>query len=527
MSSADLCLNALLADESLGLELLTGDDGLTRRIEGAHAIELVDAGRYVERNWLVLTTGLAFAQSVSHQEMFVDGLAEAGVSAIGFGIDVSVPAVPAGLLRAANDAGMPVFSVPARTTFSTIVKRVLTEVLHGAAPQMARLLTMQERLAAVLDERDPEDAVLSVLADLLGASGGIVVGGSVVAHVGNAPWPRLLEQVGAGHGYRSDESGVGICVAVGVGTEHSDVLALSVPRGPAQAYARPIARFAAVVLQMAATGRRVAAEQERAVRSALLSDLLDAPRLSTELIERVKGFGFDPAQPVRCVVLRGAQEEGLGRAVVTAVDRFFADRRICRLVRLHADDVLAMWQGPYTGAGLLDAVAALPGSERLVGGVGPVTCLREGEVFASAVAGARGAALQATDGTGGARLTSYEELAYCDLVLSLVPPNHHSAAPSPLELLRQDKTDLLSTLCAYFDHDLDVVACARTLNLHPNSLRYRLTRVEQRLGRSLRSPATITDLYLALRAERMHGEPPERAVTAVARQAARSRTPLA
>jgi purine catabolism regulator len=37
--------------------------------------------------------------------------------------------------------------------------------------------------------------------------------------------------------------------------------------------------------------------------------------------------------------------------------------------------------------------------------------------------------------------------------------------------------------------------------VHPNSLRYRIGRVEELLGRSVRSPATLADLYVALRAE--------------------------
>jgi len=48
------------------------------------------------------------------------------------------------------------------------------------------------------------------------------------------------------------------------------------------------------------------------------------------------------------------------------------------------------------------------------------------------------------------------------------------------------------------------MACAHTLHLHPNSLRYRLAKIEKALGRSLRSPQTIADLYLALRAGELH-----------------------
>jgi len=45
---------------------------------------------------------------------------------------------------------------------------------------------------------------------------------------------------------------------------------------------------------------------------------------------------------------------------------------------------------------------------------------------------------------------------------------------------------------------MDVKAAADAMHVHPNTLRYRLSRVEQLLGRSLRSPATIAELSLAL-----------------------------
>jgi DNA-binding PucR family transcriptional regulator len=60
---------------------------------------------------------------------------------------------------------------------------------------------------------------------------------------------------------------------------------------------------------------------------------------------------------------------------------------------------------------------------------------------------------------------------------------------------------LHEALRAYFDHDLDVAATAASLHMHRNSLRYRLARAEQLLGRSLRQPSTVAAVYLALVAE--------------------------
>jgi DNA-binding PucR family transcriptional regulator len=60
---------------------------------------------------------------------------------------------------------------------------------------------------------------------------------------------------------------------------------------------------------------------------------------------------------------------------------------------------------------------------------------------------------------------------------------------------------LHEALRAYFVHDLDVAAAAASLHMHRNSLRYRLARAEHLLGRSLKQPATIAAIYLALVAE--------------------------
>jgi len=57
---------------------------------------------------------------------------------------------------------------------------------------------------------------------------------------------------------------------------------------------------------------------------------------------------------------------------------------------------------------------------------------------------------------------------------------------------------LLEAVTAYFDHNLDVMRTADAMHLHHNSLRYRLARVEEFLGQSLKNPATIASLYIAL-----------------------------
>jgi DNA-binding PucR family transcriptional regulator len=71
-----------------------------------------------------------------------------------------------------------------------------------------------------------------------------------------------------------------------------------------------------------------------------------------------------------------------------------------------------------------------------------------------------------------------------------------------LEPLR-DQPALLETLRTYFAVNMNVAEAALRLNVHRNTLRYRLARIEGVLGMPLDAPETIANLHLALRTERL------------------------
>ena len=124
----------------------------------------------------------------------------------------------------------------------------------------------------------------------------------------------------------------------------------------------------------------------------------------------------------------------------------------------------------------------------------------------------RGDALLALDflarmGAGPGRVLRFEDFEFIDALLCASEPGQLRARGDlVLEALRPHP-QLFETLVAYLDADLNINAAAARLHVHPNSLRYRLGRVEEVLGRSVRSLATIVDLYVALRSEARFGGP--------------------
>ncbi|MDA0178669.1 helix-turn-helix domain-containing protein [Solirubrobacter phytolaccae] len=93
-------------------------------------------------------------------------------------------------------------------------------------------------------------------------------------------------------------------------------------------------------------------------------------------------------------------------------------------------------------------------------------------------------------------LPSFEAFDLPALLLAEVDPE--LVRPRVDALLDPLPEPVLAALVEYFARDQDVGAAAAALHVHPNTLRYRLGRVEALLGRSLKAPATVAELMLAL-----------------------------
>jgi DNA-binding PucR family transcriptional regulator len=65
------------------------------------------------------------------------------------------------------------------------------------------------------------------------------------------------------------------------------------------------------------------------------------------------------------------------------------------------------------------------------------------------------------------------------------------------DLGEEERELLFDTFRAWQDSDASVRATAEMLICHPNTVRYRLRRIEQRTGRSLSRPKDVAELCLA------------------------------
>jgi DNA-binding PucR family transcriptional regulator len=101
----------------------------------------------------------------------------------------------------------------------------------------------------------------------------------------------------------------------------------------------------------------------------------------------------------------------------------------------------------------------------------------------------------------GRRIMHFADFDLGTFLVSEVAPERLGPKVDEILSVLREHAPLHEALAAYFAHDLDIAATAASLHMHRNSLRYRLARAEQLLGRSLKQPSTIAAVYIALVAE--------------------------
>jgi purine catabolism regulator len=404
-------------------------------------------------------------------------------------------------VAAAEEAGLPLLAVPEHTAFIAVSKAV--SGLLGAEEHEAitRAFEAQRDLTrAALASEGSADAVAARLARHLG--GWVLVldpGGRPVASApASAPADelarRLAEPVASlrakgllASSSVGDRDGSVVLHPLGARGRVRGFLAVGTPH-PLDRTAQSVVAVAVSLLSIAveqpATGG--GPEADAGLRAAAVSLLLagaPAPTLPLAALE----LGWLGGQPVRVVVVRGRDPLPPPSGDDPAVDRVE--------VVSGRDRVVVVADRPDALESLEEAVAG-----RAAGGSGPATVDR--------LETARREAVQALAAASGGRLVWHAGLAGTGMLAALDPEVAPAVADALLAPLEGRKGDLVASLTAWLARHGQWDTAASDLGVHRHTLRYRMRRVEELLGRSLDDPDLRAELWLALRVRRPVGDPP-------------------
>jgi GGDEF-like domain/PucR C-terminal helix-turn-helix domain len=245
------------------------------------------------------------------------------------------------------------------------------------------------------------------------------------------------------------------------------------------------------------------AELDSARRSLIDALLRGEPEQHPALARHAAGLGFDPGRELVAVVAvvvndRSGALTRTPRWASQAIARCSERPERSAFVVGRERDLVALLDvgADHDARRVLErAAAAVRGlGASLHAGVGtPFTGL---DGFATSYHEARRALRHAS--TGRPLVFGPRDVPLFDELTSLGRDDASSLIPEATrEILRDDATR--QTIEAFFAADLQVSVAAKTLSLHPNSLRYRLGRIATQTGRDPRKLADLLELITAAR----------------------------
>jgi PucR-like helix-turn-helix protein/purine catabolism regulatory family protein/diguanylate cyclase with GGDEF domain len=547
----------LLDVPGLGLRLLSDVSGVDRVIQHVFTTDLPDPSRYLTPGDLVLT-GMIWCREPGDADRFVRALARAGAGVLGAG--EALGEVKPEVIQACIRHRITLLAVPAETSFAAVTEEVGRRLNGDRATAMTRVLGRRRLLLSAVAEGAGLDAMFRLMGRELGTECWLLTGlGRVVGGTGaSLPAPLALRL--AGEYLRADRLPAAVRVsgpqipAVGdgkyslfaVGGEpritswflacvgHEQDWGLVDPK--AHELRESIVELAADAalerarLDAARTGDRKLAE---AIIAALAAEGGEGPRMGTtpgEIASLMRAAGLPPEERYLVATMsaeadrmagpnadrwRGDLAEELAvphaeGAIAAAV----ADQ-IVMLVPLPLDD------GPGgTGsaahafaARLREAQPVLESDRshiRLAIGVSApaegVTALA-GALHEAQSAGRLAALRAAGGGTGqvpAVLVVTSDEVASHELLLASVPGSVLRSFRERLlgPLLAYDerhRAELLPTLREFLACSGSWNACAASMYVHVNTVRYRIRRIEELTGRDLSRLDDQVDFFLALR----------------------------
>ncbi len=489
------------------------NDPLGRAITWVHVSELIDPTPFLSGGELLLTTGITFGATTNADD-YVRRLAEAAVVGVGFGTGLSHASVPADLVRAARLHGLPIVEVPRRTPFIAISRAVSRAIAADEYAAVTKTFTAQQALTkAALAPAGP-GRLVRLLAQQIG-------GWVVLLDPSGAP----LEAYPDGDGARVEALAAEMTVltthrgpvssgfplgddtvslqSVGAGQRGRAFLAVGRP-GPLSPADRHLVNAAVMLLTIRLEQSSAGRVGLGPLRSAILRLLLDGQTEVARQVADQSGVVL-PVEPVRWVVGSGTARAGL-EGLEPPSGR--GSRQSPAFVVGDLDDLGVALLGD--DAGLVEGIAAVlesegseirgsAGSRPEQGWVG----ISEPATYAD-VAVAHRQALQAMEfGRRTNRLvTTYAEIAMPGLSGLLAPDAARAFADALLApLIEHDRTgrgDLIISLREWLAHHGQWDPSSTALGVHRHTLRHRMRTVEELLGRSLDSPGTRSELWLAL-----------------------------
>ncbi len=501
----------IVAIPGLPLRLLAGGERIDRPIRWVHVSELEDPTPWLKGGELILTTGLGIGSTPAKQRAYLKRLTDAGLTGLGFGLGFTYDTTPRSLIKAASQAGFPLFEVPYPVPFIAITEAIFTRIVAEQYDTLQRAVDAEHVLTRAVMEGSGAEGVARSLADV--TKGWVLLldlHGLALASTGRAAttraervWEELRTRRPEGTSFSVTlvDRGHHVWVQpVGAQGRVEAFLAVGKPEQPSQ-FDHIVAGHALSLFAIELAKSRAVADAQRRLQGDFFDELSRGALSAADAARGLARFGFDRSAQVVVISLEAAGTDiDPGALADTATD----DRSRAGggfLASAHDTGVhLLLPADPAPDpAEVMTSIGERIGAELRAGAGSSVGAEEVGRSLREARYALQVCRLEGWPQAGFADLGTYR------LLLSMADPDALRAFAdsmlAPLDAYDRDHGgELLVSLEAFLTHNARWEAAAAQLFVHRHTLRYRMRKVEELTGRDLSSSFDRMEFWLALRA---------------------------
>ena len=502
--------------------VVAGGAGLERRVRHVNVMEDPDILPWVQRDELLLTTAYPLRDDRAALATLVPELAAKGLAGIAVKPDRYLERIPATMLTAADALGFPLIQLPPESSFNDIISSVLSVILNEQSLRLQRAAEIHDRFTRIALGGGGLREIAMTLAELIERQVLIVdQHGEVLTGSGELPLGRPpLDTTSALRG--PGDRGRSLAIDVdGVAATLQPIMVDAEPYGGIVAMAAPDSltvddlealQFAATVAALRQVQARALVEDDRRFQAVCLEELVSGHLTDRSVLsERASAFGWDLSLP-RTVLLAQADAPGLGDAETV--------RSLADAARVALGATAIVWERSTQAAALLAPRRSAPGAlEEAAAGLRreaarrlpstPVSIgigrLRDDPLLLRESHAEARRALEVGRWRSPGEVVIFERMGLDRLLAScsdLELTSFRETMIGPLIAYDQaHRSSLIDTLEA-FVATRNTAEASRRLYVHYNTVRSRLSRIEELIGPFLDDTERLTGLAVALHIHR-------------------------
>lgn len=131
-------------------KVLAGNGGLGRLITKVNVMEVPDILNWVEEGEFLLTTAYSMKDNLEGFKDLIIHFSQKGLAGMGIKTKRYINEIPESIIQAANELEFPLIDVSYELSFSTIITRILTEIVNNQTNILARIGCMHNKLIDIM-----------------------------------------------------------------------------------------------------------------------------------------------------------------------------------------------------------------------------------------------------------------------------------------------------------------------------------------------------------------------------------------